>query len=247
MTSPGAWSTKSSRPNSHFFGNGMNLGAELAQSMAANAGTAPPTPMRQTSGTNDTGVAADLPRKHQRNSNRYHSSASLASETSTRPPSQMSIASTTDARPESVGTAIPTGSAVNAVPRAPTGTRISTPDDSIKLEEGRVVVDVCKEIVRHQIMADGTHRFQDVSTNREKYSWFARAADGTAQPLRTDRWTAAEDEALLDGYTRHGDKWLRVSRHVPGRTDRGCRERVALLLNRKAAGRPYTKRTGIYA
>lgn len=43
--------------------------------------------------------------------------------------------------------------------------------------------------------------------------------------LNQGRWSASEDEALLEAVKIHGKRWYEVARDLPGRTDDQCAKR----------------------
>jgi Myb-like DNA-binding protein BAS1 len=61
--------------------------------------------------------------------------------------------------------------------------------------------------------------------------------------LRKGKWTAEEDQKLIDAFAKHGSSWQRISLEIPGRTDDQCAKRYIEVLdpNTKDRLRPWTE------
>jgi hypothetical protein len=46
---------------------------------------------------------------------------------------------------------------------------------------------------------------------------------------RKGKWSFEEDEMLINAYVHHGKSWVKISDHIPGRTQRQCRTRFCKL------------------
>jgi hypothetical protein len=92
-----------------------------------------------------------------------------------------------------------------------------------------------------QIVATGAHLLVETG----KTSWKALAThfegryaqqckqryEAIKRGLKTGKWTADEDRLLKEAVALHGPKWAKVSRLVPGRTAKGCRDRYLSCVN----------------
>ena len=103
--------------------------------------------------------------------------------------------------------------------------------DDARIEQNMVTVEVRKETIKSRHTYDGKLLIDGSELGTKTETWYT--APGV-DSIITGRWLPAEDGKLAEQCSVRGTDWVAVCRSLPGRTDKQCEDRWALISQDKS-------------